>query len=118
MTIVIRGFAAVAFGLAVGVLSVGAGPACTPAQVKAGEELARASATFVSKADPILLKIYEEELDNCLAQKTPEQKGACVNSVRDKWAPIKEGLRDIRSLWCSFEPEKCTKLDGGADGSR
>lgn len=68
--------------------------------------LARTAATFVSTADPILRGAYEAEQRTCFSRPRDEQD-KCFTEVRAKWAPVKDGLRNIRAAWCQFEPQKC-----------
>ncbi len=69
-------------------------------------KLARSAATFVSVSDPILRGVYEAEQRACFT-KPKEEQDNCFTTVRAKWAPVKDGLRDIRAAWCEFEPSKC-----------
>jgi hypothetical protein len=72
--------------------------------------MARSGASFVSAADPFLRSRYEAELTACLALAKPD-RDPCLARVRSEWAPIRQGLGDLRVAWCEFEPAKCQAQD-------
>lgn len=76
---------------------------CGPSQGQVDRGIGTLSG-FVSAVDQPLRDAYEREQRSCLTLEDPKP---CVETVRQAWAPIVEGLQQVRAVWCEIDPGVC-----------
>lgn len=76
---------------------------CGPSQGQLDRGIGTLSG-FVSAVDQPLRDAYEREQRGCLTLEDPKP---CLSTVRQAWAPIVDGLQQVRAVWCEIDPEVC-----------
>jgi hypothetical protein len=66
------------------------------------EGAVRSAAEFHELAEPVVVEKYRAEQQACMAQPDHLVR-ECVNTVREKWAPVVEASTRFRQGWCLLD---------------